>query len=124
VEATTLDLWRGDFWPSKKVNIFRSVPIGGLKFLTGVRMALKPPPIPLDIVETLRLVRLVRPSRVGVKRFQKESVSDFLLAPQGQKNVYSFIVAPLTVRWRNNKNTYTLPGIIDIHGVVMLIKWD
>ncbi|MCX6885415.1 MAG: hypothetical protein NTX27_10270 [Verrucomicrobia bacterium] len=42
----------------------------------------------------------------------------------GQKNVYLFIVAPLTVRWRNNKNTYTLPGIIDIHGVVMLIKWD
>ena len=58
---TTLDLWRGDSLPSKKVNIFRSVPIAVLKFLTGVRMALKPPPpIPVDIVETLRLVRLVR----------------------------------------------------------------
>jgi hypothetical protein len=42
----------------------------------------------------------------------------------GHKNVYLFIVARLTVRWRNNKNTYTLPGIIDIHGVVMWIKWD
>ena len=43
VGATTLDLWRGDSLPSKKVNIFRSVPIGGLKFLAGVRMAFKPP---------------------------------------------------------------------------------
>ncbi len=77
--------------PSKKVNIFRSVAIAGLKFLAGVRMAFKPP-IPVDIVGTLRLVR---PFRGGVKRFQKEGVSDFLLAlrgkPPGDNNALSLV---------------------------------